>query len=199
MSKTSKWKPDIKFTAILRTYFDMGLASYTASRQRVPENNYGIVKMPDPKTIDKYWRFWKAEHVKEHMDDLSEMQKNVKAQFAIAYDKQIMISESQIQEILKYKQEHEVVYQKEQKALVDDKKQSFIEPMEPNVQVELLLAKINELQGDQKMAKAALLVAPIVNQMSEESIIKELEQEQENIIMKSQEIKRGKKHSSKRH
>lgn len=189
-----QWKPDPKYTAILRIYFDMGLAAYTAKKQRVPDNGFGITKMPDRKTCDKYWNFWKAEHVKEHMGSLTKTQQEVKAQFAIAYDKQIMVSEAQIQEVLKYKEESRIVWEKEQKAAVEDKtnKQSYIEPHKPDVPLETLLAKLNELQGHQKMAKAGMLAAPIVNQLSEDSMIEELEAEQEEQAKKAKKLRDAK-------
>ncbi len=189
--KKTAWKPDPKYTDILRIYFDMGMTAYTAKNQRVPPNKYGIKNMPDYKTVMKYWRYWKDEHNKEHMGELAQIQRDVKSQFTVAYDKQIMVSESLLQEYLRYKEEAAKAWDIEQTKKVEKGNQKFKLPMRPDLALDSILIKINELEGDQKMAKGALMAAPIVDQMSEEAVLQRMEARREAINEEIKKLKNG--------
>ena len=110
------------------------------------------------------------------------------------YDKRIMICEDQLQKLLKYREEDEVKYIKEETAAIKtDPKKQTIDPRIPDLKVELALAKINELQGDFQMAKSAMMAAPTVSQISEDSIIVKLEEQQEKVAIKISKARHGKK------
>ncbi len=178
--KTPKeWQPDPHMAEVLRPFYDMGINAYTAHQQRVPENTYGIRKWPQILVMYKYWKFWTDDLIQQQSKDLAETQRQVKAKYLNSYDKQILICEARIQKILRWMEEDEMAFQEQMKKLAESGKPEEVTAYMPDPQMETLLAKLNELEGDMKMSKATLEVAPIVDQINEQKVIKDLEEQQE--------------------
>lgn len=187
-----EWKPDPKVAEILIPFFDMGLSANATSKQGISNENKeitGIRKMPNLKTIFKYWNYWKKELVEQQMSSLAEMQRSVKAFYLNSYDKQLLLAESQIQGILAWKETEKKEHETEMKILAEKGKNDEIFNWKPDVAIETLLARLNEMQGDMKLAKAQLEGAPIVDQISEDSTLRELEEEQERNSKKFEKLK----------
>lgn len=185
------WKPADNYSEILRPMFDIGLNPWTVTKQQIPQNRFEITKMPDYRTILKYWDYWKEELVRQQTVSLAKTQREVKAMLSVSYDKQIMISETQLQDLLRYREELKTIHYKKEKNKVkaSTSKTYVMEPYSPDLDLEMVISRINDLQGKQKMQKAGVEVAPMVDQLSEDAMIAELEAEQEKIAKKIQKDK----------
>lgn len=191
MKKGEKWKPDPNMMEILQPFFDMSVGPQTVKSQPVPKNIHEIIKWPAIRVMYKYWTWWTDELVEQQKGTLAQTQRNVKAKYCASYDKQIMICESQIQQILQLRAEHKATYLKKVK-IATEKGESTIEPYEPNLELEKLLSQLNQQMGGFKMSKAQLEVAPIIDQMNEDAILKMLQDEQEAQVKKVKKVKSSK-------
>lgn len=188
MKKGEKWKPDPNMMEILQPFYDMSVGPQAVKNQPVPQNTHEITKWPAIRVMYKYWSWWTDELVEQQKGTLAQTQRNVKAKYLNSYDKQIMICESQIQLILQLRQEHKAVYLKKAKVSTE-KGESTIDPYEPNIELEKLLSTLNQQMGGFKMSKAQLEVAPIIDQVNEDAIIKMLQDEQDMLAKKVKKVK----------
>ena len=192
--KKYEWKPDRKYSELLRRYFELGLSAHAASVQTPPTGNkWGITKMPHVKTVRKYWNFWKEELAKDDVKKLADNQREVKGLFEIMYDKRIMVAEDLLQELLAYREQTTRQYINEQKKLGV----KIIPPKKPEMDVVAEISHLNEVLGKFQLNKAAMQAAPVVSQLSEEAVIVELEEEMDNIAKKVRKTKREKNADNK--
>lgn len=194
--KGKQWKPDIKIAEMLRHFWIIPVTAYYTSKQKTPAWS-NIEKMPNRKTVMKYFDHFNEEAAKPFNKSLAITQRHVRAQFLESYDKNIMVTEDQIQKILRWREEDHAVYKKKIDKLHEEGKDSEIEPYVPNLDFERALSHFNDVQGNFKLSRAGVESASFIDQRSEMVIVKEMEQKLEKQMEKQSKLVKVKKNAKK--
>lgn len=185
----------MQIAELLRHFWIIPVTANYAAKQKPPVWS-NIDKMPNRKTVMKYFDYFNEESALPFNKSLAVTQRHVRAQFLESYDKNIMVTEDQIQKLLKWREEDYGVYKKN---ILDSKENQgkVIDPYMPNLDVERALSHFNDVQGNFKLSRAGIESASFIDQRSEISILEHMQADLEKHQEKMQKVKVKKKHGSK--
>src|SRR5438445_8412945 len=151
---------------LIKPYFEMGVSAEFVSE---------LPGMPNVNTIKAYFRKWKEELAESQMADLVTRQRENKAYYLKVYDHVIYNTKAQLNDFVEAKIKLREKHNHENMKLgaKGNEEKIYI----PNSYVENMVCKLNDLLGDQQMAKAALENAPYIDEQTEQSTINRIQEQ----------------------
>ncbi len=165
---------------IIKPYFEMGVSAEFVSE---------LPGMPNVNTIKTYFRKWREELAESQMADLVTRQRENKAYYLKVYDHVIYNTKAQLNDFIEAKIKLREKHNHENMKLGAEGKEEKV--YIPNSYVESMVCKLNDLLGDQQMAKAALENAPYVDEQTEQSTINRIQEQLDKLKKKKGEKQIG--------